>query len=309
MGAGFDDAVRGALGGNRNLGHAVGIGVRGILAGECEIGVTWSGVAWGTSPLTSGSMERSVQRAVVLLSGGLDSAVALACAVRDGCVCHAISFDYGQRHRHELQAAVRVAESLGVARDRRVTVKIDLRAIGGSALTDDRIQVPKDRPGGEGRATSSGRGDTPLDGEAGVAGAIPVTYVPARNLVFLSFAAGYAETVQCGRIYLGVNAVDYSGYPDCREPFLRAFEEAARLGTKAGDEGSGVRVMSPLVSLSKAEIIRLGVELGVNFSLTHSCYDPVLRGGETLACGHCDSCRIRAAGFIDAGVHDPTRYA
>lgn len=254
-------------------------------------------------------MDQTGSRAVVLLSGGLDSAVSLACARRDGGLCHAISFDYGQRHRHELAAAVRVAASLGVTPARHVTVKIDLRAIGGSALTDDAIQVPKDRHVAQTRVGGGGAGV----GEGGGGSRIPVTYVPARNLVFLSFAAGYAETMSCGLIYLGVNAVDYSGYPDCREPFLRAFEEVARLGTKAGDEGRGVRVVSPLVSLTKAQIIRLGTDLGVDFSLTHSCYDPVTTGaggdGAALACGHCDSCLIRAVGFKEAGVPDPTRYA
>lgn len=238
---------------------------------------------------------------MVLLSGGLDSAVTLAVAARrDGRVCHAITFDYGQRHRHELEASDRVAASLGVGPERRLRLRIDLRAIGGSALTDDAIGVPKD-----GRSAG---------GAEGAAGEIPMTYVPARNLIFLSCAAGYAETIGAGSIYIGVNAVDFSGYPDCREPFLRAFERAAALGTRAGaeaDEGGGgaVRVVSPLVHLSKAEIIRLGAELGVDYGLTHSCYDPVVRRGEVLACGGCDSCRIRREGFASAGVADPTRYA
>ncbi|HPO91971.1 MAG TPA: 7-cyano-7-deazaguanine synthase QueC [Phycisphaerales bacterium] len=253
-------------------------------------------------------------RAVVLLSGGLDSAVALACARRDGRACSAISFDYGQRHKHELGAARRVAESLGVPPAHHITVAIDLRAIGGSALTDASIDVPKDRAEPEYRA------DGPAHRRVQRASAIPVTYVPARNLIFLSCAAGYAETIGAGEIYLGVNAVDYSGYPDCREPFLRAFEHAAMLGTKVGIEAMeesildgghapALRVVSPLVHLSKAQIIRLGSELGVDFSLTHSCYDPVLRGDAVLACGRCDSCSIRRAGFKDAGVPDPTHYA
>ncbi len=232
--------------------------------------------------------------------------------MRDGHDCHAISFDYGQRHRHELTAARRVARSMGLDDHRHVTIAIDLRAIGGSALTDAAINVPKDRP---------------LSAPHAAASSIPVTYVPARNLIFLSCAAALAETISPDRscaIYLGVNSVDYSGYPDCREPFLRVFEQAAALGTKAGDEGWGVRVISPLVHLSKAQIIRLGTELGVDFSLTHSCYDPVVetsrgeRGARLVgesdtadvrACGHCDSCIIRAAGFREAGVPDPTRYA
>lgn len=266
----------------------------------------------------SPSRDRPPSHAVVLLSGGLDSAVSLACALRDGHVCQAISFDYGQRHRYELLAARRVARSMGLTDRQHVTIAIDLRAIGGSALTDAAIHVPKDRPVGPAHAGGS---------------SIPVTYVPARNLIFLSCAAALAETVSPDRscaIYLGVNSVDYSGYPDCREPFLRAFQHAASLGTKAGDQGWGVRVVSPLVHLSKAQIIRLGAELGVDFSLTHSCYDPVVfssgvpRGAalanagiaqpapddaDVRACGHCDSCLIRAAGFRDAGVPDPTRYA
>lgn len=233
---------------------------------------------------------------MVLLSGGLDSAVSLACARRDGHACHAISFEYGQRHRAELIAAARVARSLGVTPERHVTVAIDLKAVGGSALTDAAIHVPKDRAQGQ-----------------GVPAEIPVTYVPARNLIFLACASGYAETISPNEpalIYLGVNSVDYSGYPDCREPFLRAFERAAALGTRSGDQGMGVRVVSPLVHLSKAQIIRLGADLGVDFALTHSCYDPAVAadGREVLACGHCDSCLIRAAGFREAGVPDPTRY-
>lgn len=241
-------------------------------------------------------MSSTLRNAVILLSGGLDSAVALACARADGCVCHALSFDYGQRHRHELDAAARVAGAMGVPLERRVTLKIDLRAIGGSALTAD-IDVPKDRD-----ESTMGQG-------------VPITYVPARNLIFLSCAAGYAETLG-GRgggardLYIGVNAVDYSGYPDCREEFIRAFEAAANLGTRAGtEEHRGFRVNTPLVHMSKAEIIRKGHELGVDFALTHSCYDPVIRAGDALACGHCDSCVLRRKGFIDAGVRDPTRYA
>lgn len=236
-------------------------------------------------------MTTTPRRAVVLLSGGLDSAVALACALRDGFEPHAISFDYHQRHRAELAAAVRVAESLGVPASRLRVVRIGLEAIGGSSLTSPDLDVPKDR------------------GHDDMASGVPITYVPARNLVFLSIAAGLAETVGSCDLYIGVNAVDYSGYPDCREEFIRAFEIAANLGTRAGTEGRrAFTVHTPLVRLSKAGIIRLGVDLGVDFSLTHSCYDPIERGGATLACGRCDSCRIRAKGFADAGVADPTRY-
>lgn len=219
---------------------------------------------------------------VVLLSGGLDSAVCLAAARAEGRVSHALSFDYGQRHRHELRAAARLAESLGASSWR--TLALDLRAIGGSALTAD-IEVPKNRPAG------------PAE--------IPVTYVPARNLVFLSLAAGLAEVLEAGEVYIGVNAVDYSGYPDCRPEFIASFERTVALATRAGVQGAGLRVRCPLASLSKARIIELGAKLGVDFSLTHSCYDPV---GD-LACGACDSCRIRARGFAEAGVPDPTRYA
>jgi len=234
----------------------------------------------------------NVRRAVVLLSGGLDSAVVLASALRDGFEPHAISFDYHQRHRAELLAAQRVAESLGVPASRRRVVRIALEAIGGSSLTSADLEVPKDR------------------GHEEMASGVPSTYVPARNLVFLSIAAGLAETVGSSDLYIGVNAVDYSGYPDCREEFIRAFEAAANLGTRAGTQDRrAFSVHVPLVRLRKAEIIKLGVELGVDFSLTHSCYDPIERAGATLACGRCDSCRLRSQGFADAGVADPTRYA
>jgi 7-cyano-7-deazaguanine synthase len=233
--------------------------------------------------------------AVVLLSGGLDSAVALACARRDGMEPWALSFDYGQRHQHELNAARNVAQQQGVPAERHAIVKLDLRAIGGSALTAS-IEVPKDRS------------------HATMGSGIPVTYVPARNLVFLSVAAGYAEVVGARDIYVGVNAIDYSGYPDCRAEFIEAFERAANLGTKAGVEagpggGPWLRVRTPLVRMTKAEIIRTGADLGVDFGLTHSCYDPVMRGETVLACGRCDSCQIRAKGFSEAGINDPTRYA
>lgn len=226
-----------------------------------------------------------MKKAVCLLSGGLDSATALACARRDGFQSYALTFDYGQRHRVELDAAARVARQLGAAEHR--LFRIDLRAFGGSALTAG-IDVPKDRH------------------PALAPAEIPVTYVPARNTVFLSVALAWAEVLGSSDIYIGVNAVDYSGYPDCRPEFIRAFEQMANLATKAGAEGrQNLRIHTPLIHLSKAEIIRLGLELGVDYSLTHSCYDPV----EGLACGHCDSCLLRKAGFAEAGVPDPLRYA
>jgi 7-cyano-7-deazaguanine synthase len=222
---------------------------------------------------------------VVLLSGGLDSATVLACAREEGFACCCLSFDYGQRHRFELGAAARVAAQLGAVEHR--TVRIDLRAIGGSALTDD-VAVPK------------GRGDSEI------AAGIPVTYVPARNLVFLSVAVGYAEVVGARDLFIGVNAVDYSGYPDCRPEFIERFVAAADAGTKAGVEGQGFRVHTPLIAMSKAEIISTGVRLGVDYAMTHSCYEPDEEG---RACGECDSCAIRRRGFEAAGVEDPTRYA
>lgn len=226
------------------------------------------------------------RNAVVLLSGGLDSAVALAVAVREhGLAAHAISVDYGQRHRLELKAAAEVAKALGAAS--HTVVRMDLRAIGGSALTGD-LAVPKDR-----------------DAHA-MAGEIPVTYVPARNMVFLSLAVGLAETMHAQAVYIGVNEVDYSGYPDCRPEFIGAFQRAAALGTKAGVEGRPVRIETPLAGCTKAAIIRRGAGLGVDFALTHSCYDPDESG---RACGRCDSCALRRKGFHDAGVPDPTRYA
>jgi len=227
-----------------------------------------------------------MNKAVCLLSGGLDSATSTACASRDGFEVHALSFDYGQRHHVELDAAKRVARHLG-ATDHKV-IRIDLRAFGGSALTDE-IAVPK------GRHT-----------EEMSDGLIPITYVPARNTVFLSIALAWAEALGSADLFLGVNAVDYSGYPDCRPEYIEAFERMANLATKAGVEGrSRFRVHTPLIRMSKAEIIRLGVSLGVDYSLTHSCYDPV--GG--LACGECDSCLLRKAGFAEAGLSDPLVYA
>jgi len=225
------------------------------------------------------------QPAVVLLSGGLDSATTLAIALDRGFRCYALSFDYGQRHRFELDAARRVAECLGAAGHR--IVRIDLSAAGGfgrSALTDD-ISVPKDRRGG---------------------GGIPVTYVPARNTIFLSIALGYAEVIGAFDIFIGVNAIDYSGYPDCRPAFITAFEELANLGTAAGVDGRGRFVVhAPLIDMTKGQIIRTGLALGVDYSLTHSCYDPDETGA---ACGHCDACRLRLAGFAEAGATDPARY-
>lgn len=202
----------------------------------------------------------------------------LAAAKREGWTCHALTVAYGQRHRVELQAALKVARQLGA--DEHRLVRVDLDILGGSALTDA-LEVPKDAEGAPG---------------------IPITYVPARNTVFLSLALGYAEVVDSADLFLGVNAVDYSGYPDCRQEFLTAFESLASVATKAGVEGRRFQVHAPLVTLSKAEIIRMGIELGVDFSLTHSCYDPDPQG---RACGHCDSCLIRSRGFREAGVEDP----
>ena len=230
-------------------------------------------------------MSTSSERAVVLLSGGLDSAVVLAIARARGHVCTALSFDYGQRHRLELLSAARVAGAMSVTDHRTIT--IDLRAVGGSALTAD-IAVPRDRP------------------EPAMSEGIPITYVPARNLAFLSLAAGLAEVVGARALFIGVNALDYSGYPDCRPDFLAAFERCVNLGTRAGVEGRAVRVEAPLVHMSKEAIIREGARLGVDFSLTHSCYDPDAAG---CACGRCDSCRIRRRGFERAGVLDPALYA
>ncbi len=232
--------------------------------------------------------EATRESAVVLLSGGIDSATALAVARRDGFTCFALTIDYGQRHRQELTAAQRVALSLGV-RDHRI-VQIDLRAIGGSVLTADG-QVPTDR--------------TIPKGDPSVAPEIPVTYVPARNSIFLSIGAAYAEVVGAAHLFIGANAVDYSGYPDCRPAFIEAMERALTLGTKAGIEGKAFGIHAPLIHLSKAEIIKLGASLGVDFSLTHSCYDPDPAGAP---CGRCDSCLIRKRGFEEAGVPDPTRY-
>ncbi len=227
------------------------------------------------------------RRAVVLLSGGLDSATCLAVARRDGFEAHCLSVDYGQRHRWELGSARRVARALGAA-DHRV-VKVDLSAFGGSALTDPSIAVPKGRS-----AARMGRD-------------IPATYVPARNTVLLALALSLAETLGAEDVFVGVNAIDYSGYPDCRPAFIEAFERLANLATAAAAEGRAkYTIHAPLLKLSKADIVRLGTRLGVPYGLTHSCYDPDAEG---RACGECDSCRLRAAGFRDAGIPDPTPYA
>ena len=221
-------------------------------------------------------------KAVVLLSGGLDSTTVLALARSEGWACSALSFDYGQRHHVELAAARRVAAAFGV--ERHVVAHIDLRAFGGSALTAD-IEVPKDRP--------------PTEMEAG----IPITYVPARNTIFLSFALALAETLEASDIFIGVNALDYSGYPDCRPEYISAFETMANLATRAGVEGrTRTAIHAPLMELTKAGIIALGTRLGVDYGLTHSCYDPRPDGGP---CRACDSCQLRAKGFAEAGVADP----
>ena len=220
------------------------------------------------------------KRAVILLSGGLDSATVVAMAQADGYQCYTMSFDYGQRHRAELNAAARVARDLGVVEHK--VIGLNLNGIGGSALTDSSIAVP----------------ETPGEG-------IPVTYVPARNTVFLSLALGWAEVLGARDIFIGVNAVDYSGYPDCRPEFVEAFERMANLATKAGVEGQGFRIQAPLQNLSKAQIVQAGIARGVDYSLTVSCYQA---DDDGRACGRCDSCRLRADGFKAAGVEDPTRY-
>ncbi len=223
--------------------------------------------------------------AVVLVSGGMDSAVVLAMAREQGFAVHALSVRYGQRHDSELDAAARVAKTLGAVVHK--TVHVDLRSIGGSALTDD-IAVPTDA---DGHVIGQG---------------IPSTYVPARNTIMLSVALGWAEVLGATDLFCGVNAVDYSGYPDCRPEFVAGFEALANLATKAGAEGSRFRVHAPLMRLSKADIAREGLRLGVDFSQTVSCYQADAEG---RACGHCDACRLRAQGFADAGIHDPTRYS
>ncbi|MBF0567388.1 MAG: 7-cyano-7-deazaguanine synthase QueC [Nitrospirae bacterium] len=229
------------------------------------------------------------RKAVVLLSGGVDSATALAIAKSDGYECYAVSFDYGQRHITELQSAGRVAEFLGVSG--HLIIKFDMRGIGGSALTSD-MEVPK---------------DSASTGVSNGACVIPATYVPARNTIFLSFALAWAEVLGAFDIFIGANAVDYSGYPDCRPEYLKSFQAMANLATKAAVEGRGTVVIhAPLLSMTKAEIIKTGMELGVDYSLTSSCYDPTPADG---ACGRCDSCVIRQKGFQRLGVKDPIKYA
>jgi 7-cyano-7-deazaguanine synthase len=222
-----------------------------------------------------------VGRALVLLSGGLDSATTLAIARAEGHECHCLTVDYGQRHRVELAAAARVARALGATEHR--VVAVDLSQFGGSALTDPGIAVPQTPTGG-----------------------IPITYVPARNTIFLSLALAWAEVLAAQDIWFGANAVDYSGYPDCRPEYMRAFEALASLATKAAVEGSRLRIRTPIIDLTKAEIIRRGTALGVDYALTVSCYQPA---ADATACGRCDACRLRRAGFVAAGIPDPTRYA
>lgn len=222
-----------------------------------------------------------MKKAVVLLSGGLDSATCLATARAQGFACHCLSFDYGQRHRAELDAAAKVAQALGASEHR--IARIDLAQFGGSALTDSNIALPVD----------------------GIQPGIPVTYVPARNTILLSFALAFAEVLQAQDIFVGINAVDYSGYPDCRPEYLAAFETMANLATKAGVEGQKLKLHAPLIDLSKAEIVQMGTRLGVDYALTVSCYQADQDG---RACGVCDSCRLRREGFGAAGLADPTRY-
>jgi 7-cyano-7-deazaguanine synthase len=227
----------------------------------------------------------SDRKAVVLSSGGIDSTTAMAIAKHEGFKIYSLSFFYGQRHAFELEAAQKVANAIGVTE--HLVINIDLKQIGGSSLTDD-IEVPKDRDQQE------------------MARGIPVTYVPARNTIFLSFALSWAEVLRSSDIFIGVNAIDYSGYPDCRPEYIDAFERMANLATKAGVEGTiKIRIRTPLIRLTKAKIIQKGIDLGVDFALTHSCYDPSPQG---LACGKCDSCFLRRKGFKEAGVTDPTRY-
>jgi len=226
-----------------------------------------------------------MKRAVVLLSGGIDSTTTLGIAIKEGYEAYALSFDYSQRHQIEIEAARRVADSLG-AKEHRIA-QIDLRVFGGSALTDG-VDVPKQRS------------------EKEIAHGIPVTYVPARNTIFLAYALAWAEVIPANDIFLGVNAIDYSGYPDCRPEFIEAFKTLANLATKAAVEGRRFQIQTPLIKLSKTEIIRKAVELGVDLSLTHSCYDPTSEG---LACGECDSCLLRLKGFREARIKDPVGYA
>lgn len=231
-----------------------------------------------STPITT---VRSEPKAVVLLSGGVDSATCLALARTAGFSCHALSFDYGQRSRSELKAAAKVATHLGAVVHH--TISVDMRAIGGSALTDDSLAVPENESEG-----------------------IPITYVPARNTVFLAYALAWAEVLQADAIYIGVNALDYSGYPDCRPEFIAAFQHMANLATRAGIEGAQLQVVTPLIAMSKAQIITAGLAAGVDYALTVSCYQADAEG---RACGRCDSCRLRRKGFAEAGIPDPTRYA
>ena len=233
-------------------------------------------------------MQKTEQRAVVLLSGGLDSATCLALALARQHRCYALSFDYGQRHDSELAAAARVAAALGVTEHR--VIRIDMRAIGGSALTDATIAVPEQQAEQEEQEESD----------------IPVTYVPARNTVFLSYALAWAEVLEASLIYIGVNALDYSGYPDCRPAYIEAFQRMANLATRAGVEGHGLHIEAPLIALTKAQIVTQGAALGLDYGLTVSCYQADVAG---RACGKCDSCRLRRKGFAEAGLPDPTRYA
>ena len=226
-----------------------------------------------------------MKHAVVLLSGGLDSATTLAIARAQDYETYALSFDYGQRHKRELEAAAKIAKSLGAKE--HCIVNIDNQIFGGSALTDD-VDVPKSRS------------------EKEISAGIPVTYVPARNTIFLAHALAWAETIPAGHIFIGANAIDYSGYPDCRPEFIALFETLANIGTKAGAEGARLQIHAPLIKMSKADIVRKAVELGIDLSLTHSCYDPTPDG---RACGKCDSCQLRLKGFREAGVKDPVRYA
>jgi 7-cyano-7-deazaguanine synthase len=231
-------------------------------------------------------MPNQNKKAVVLLSGGLDSATTLAIAQNEGFDCFALTFNYGQRHSVEIRSAQRVAETLAVLEHR--IIDIDLRSFGGSALTDTGIAVPKDRL------------------VYGQAGGIPITYVPARNTIFLSYALAWAEVLGAYDIFLGVNSTDYSGYPDCRAEFINAFEKLANLAAAAAVEGKGrFRIHTPIINMTKAQIILTGIKLGVDFSLTHSCYDPDEKG---RSCGRCDSCKLRLKGFADAGLNDPIEY-
>lgn len=231
-----------------------------------------------------GVSDHSSKKAVILLSGGLDSVTCLAIAQSEGYECYGLSFDYGQRHRVELEFAENLASSMGLTAYK--TIPIDMTAIGGSALTDMSLDVP-------------------VDDEESDSHGIPITYVPARNTVFLSYALAWAEVLQANAIFIGVNSMDYSGYPDCRAEFIEAFQTMANLATKAGVEGRVLDIKTPLISLSKAEIIKQGLALGIDYSLTVSCYQADLKG---RACGRCDSCRFRSKGFQEAGISDPTVY-